>query len=340
MSSEWADQPAPGAGTADKSAASLADNHGVPGRTLAAQREAMGWSVEQVADQLKMAVRQVIALEAGDYASLPGPAVVRGFVRAYAKVVKLDAAPLVALIALDTPAPNDATNRTVRRDKPASFSEVRFPTNGKKRSGLPLGLIGAVVVLAAAAAGAWQFGFIPASLMGNGSSANAPAAASPQASVTVLPPPIVADKAGANGAIETTLVKPGDELKPVQNTSVPLISVPPVTNGSAAPANIVSPAAATAPDVAAAAAAPVPAPAGGNALVIRVREDSWIEVRRAKGSPLLSRLVRGGSVETLEVAEPVTLIVGKPSAVEATLRGTAVALPSAPGTTVSRVKLQ
>ena len=58
----------------------------------------MGWTVEQVADQLKLAVRQVVALEQGDYANLPGPAVVRGFVRAYAKVVKLDAAPLVAEI--------------------------------------------------------------------------------------------------------------------------------------------------------------------------------------------------------------------------------------------------
>ena len=82
MSSERADQPA------------TPDNqppvHGVPGQVLAAQREAMGWSVEQVADQLKLAVRQVIALEAGDYASLPSPAVTRGFVRAYAKLVKLE----------------------------------------------------------------------------------------------------------------------------------------------------------------------------------------------------------------------------------------------------------
>ena len=122
MSSEWAEQPA------------NPDNQGIPGRTLAAQREAMGWTVEQVADQLKLAVRQVVALEAGDYASLPGPAVVRGFVRAYAKIVKLDAVPLVAMIALDAPGPTDATGTTLRRDKPASFSEVRFPSHGKRAS--------------------------------------------------------------------------------------------------------------------------------------------------------------------------------------------------------------
>lgn len=64
---EQADQPAtPG------------NQPGIPGKTLQSQREAMGWSVEQVADQLKLAPRQVVALEAGDYASLPSPAVTRG----------------------------------------------------------------------------------------------------------------------------------------------------------------------------------------------------------------------------------------------------------------------
>jgi transcriptional regulator with XRE-family HTH domain len=77
MSSERAEEPT----TPD-------NQHGGPGRVLAAQREAMGWTVEQVADQLKLAVRQVVALEAGDYAALPSPAVTRGFVRAYAKLVK------------------------------------------------------------------------------------------------------------------------------------------------------------------------------------------------------------------------------------------------------------
>ncbi len=72
-----------------------------PGTKLASARNAMGWTVEQVAAQLKLATRQVVALEADDYAALPEPAVVRGFIRAYAKLLKLDAAPLVALISVD-----------------------------------------------------------------------------------------------------------------------------------------------------------------------------------------------------------------------------------------------
>lgn len=308
MSAEWVEQPA-------------LDQHGIPGRTLAAQREAMGWTVEQVADQLKLAVRQVIALEAGDYACLPSPAVVRGFVRAYAKVVKLDAAPLVAMIALETPAASDLTATTVRRDKPASFSEVRFPTNGKRTSSVPVGPIAvALVVLLGAAVAAWQFGAIPDRLLGgNAPAAGAPAAAGTQASVTVLPAP-VQDKT-APGQVDAALVKPGEEPRPVISNAVPLISVP----------------------------APVPAPVSaesvlaalpGDALVLQVREDCWIEVRRAKGGPLFSGLVKGGRTETIRVTEPVTLIVGKPDAVDASWRGAAVALPPVPGGKISRVNLK
>ncbi len=330
MSAEWADQPVP-------------DNHGIPGKTLAAQREAMGWTVEQVADQLKLAVRQVIALEQGDYANLPGPAVVRGFVRAYAKVVKLDAAPLVAQIALDTPAPNDATSTTVRRDKPASFSQVRFPTNGKRASKLPLVLVGVAVLLGGALAFAWHKGMIPESLLEHSApaaSASASASASADSRMTVLPQPIQ-DKPVAATSDPAAGAKPAEELRPVISNSVPLISVPPVTQPNTTAAGAGSPAGIAPAGVApAAVAAAAPAAAASDALVLVVREDSWVEVRPAKGRALFSGLVKGGKTETINVTEPVTLIVGKPSAVDATLRGAALALPAAPGGKTARVNIQ
>ena len=307
MSSEWAEQPA------------QPDNHGVPGKTLAAQREAMGWSVEQVADQLKLAVRQVVALEAGDYAALPGPAVVRGFVRAYAKVVKLDPLPLVTLIALDAPGPTDATGTTLRRDKPASFSEVRFPSYGK-RAALPLVPIIAVLAVVAAVAGAWHFGLIPRGVVG-ADGANVPTAAVPAAATAVLQPNVAVTPAGVPAP-------PAVETNTLQNSSVPLISVPPPSPAAAGSVAPGSPAAA------------IVASPSANALVVTVREDSWVEVRRAKGAPLIARLVKGGTSESFDVTEPLTLVVGKPGAVSATLRGAAVELPPATGSAISRVNLK
>lgn len=330
MSGEWADQPA-------------ADNHGIPGKTLAAAREAMGWSVEQIADQLKMAVRQVVALEAGDYAALPGPAVVRGFVRAYAKVVRLDPAPLVAQIAQD--APEAGIAGSVRRDRPASFSEVRFPSHGK-RGKLPLVPILAVVLVAAAGIGAWQMGLVPGALFGASAPATdtavvtppetvltpaAPAAQDPSVPLISVPPP-VGGTAPAPGA------QTPSATGPVQG-----VGTPPAGAAPAATPAVTPPDAAVVPAPAATPAAPAataPAAAGANALVMAVREDSWVEVRDAKGKALVRRMVKAGETATVDIAGPSVVIVGKPDAVTATLRGAPVALPPMQGSTISRVKVQ
>ena len=298
MSSDRADVPA------------TPDPTGIPGKTLAAQREAMGWTVEQVADQLKLAVRQVVALEAGDYASLPSPAVTRGFVRAYAKIVKLDPVPLVAQIDLGSTGPN--TGSAPRRERPASFSEVRFPSHGK-RSSLPLGMIAAAVVAVLLVGGiAYKFGALPGMHHTPAAVATAPVVAAPAAPLTA-----------------------GTELL---NTAVPLISVPPQASTNTTVVGGVTPAGITPPAAVATPAAPAP---GANALVVVVKEDSWLQVRKASGGkPLIARLVKGGSTETFEVTEPVTVVVGKPDAVTATLRGATVALPLTPGKTFSRVALK
>ena len=301
-------------------------NLALAGAQLKAQREALGWPVEQVADQLKLAPRQVIALEEGDMAALPNLAVVRGFVRAYAKVVRLDAAPLVAMIEVH-PAPTQDPAAPVRREISATFSESRFPSM-TQRSGnqTPLWIAGAVAVVVAAAFGAYKFGYVPTSLL------------SSHADKEVVHADV--------GPVETTLIKPGQDLTPVQTPSVPLISVPPppgndTQTGAPASGSAAAPAAAAVPP----AAAPVPAAAtpaavGANALVLKVEQDSWVEIRRQGASPLISRMVKAGSTETFDITGPATLVVGKPGAVQATLRGTRLDLPTVGGGTISRVSIK
>jgi cytoskeleton protein RodZ len=330
MSSERADEPM----TPD-------NQHGSPGKVLATQREAIGWTVEQVADQLKLAVRQVIALEAGDYASLPSPAVTRGFVRAYAKLMKLDPAPLVAQIAIESPAPVETSNAPVRRPTPASFSQAKFPSHGK-RSSLPLGWIAVAVVVVAAAGAAWKFGVLPG---GHGESATpAPAVsngASPEAargsSTEVLQNPSVPLISVPGPASAPTEAQPNAAAPaagPVVNMPATTATGAPPTTLPAAPANPVT-------SQAPSSAAPQPAATGANALVLNVREDAWIEVRPAKGgNPIFKRLVKAGSTETVNVDQPVRVIVGNPGAVSANLRGAPVALPLVPGKTYSLVNLQ
>ena len=348
---EQADQPAtPG------------NQPGIPGKTLQSQREAMGWSVEQVADQLKLAPRQVVALEAGDYAALPSPAVTRGFVRAYAKLLKIDAAPLVSMIELNMPpeaqagAPINAG--AVRREqRPATFSENRFPMGGR-RNRLPLGWIVAAVVVAGAAVAAWQFDLIP-SLQRDGESGDATVLENPAAGVVA--PGSAPTNSAPQGLINPSVplisvpAPAGDSAPPAAapgtapdtapaTPTAPVPAVPPPANApAAATPGAAAPGSTPAPSISTAAApvtvvAPV---AGANTLVLNVREDSWVEVRpSAGGRPLISRLVKGGSTESIELTGPATLVVGAPGGVSATLRGADIALPPQPGRTISRVALK
>jgi cytoskeleton protein RodZ len=82
------------------------------GRMLREAREQHGLTVAEVAGQIKFAPRQIEALEADDYEHLPEIAFLRGFVRSYAKILRLDAEALLAnlpqskaVVAELTPAP-------------------------------------------------------------------------------------------------------------------------------------------------------------------------------------------------------------------------------------------
>ncbi|MDO8466149.1 MAG: DUF4115 domain-containing protein [Gallionella sp.] len=68
------------------------------GKMLREARERGGLSVQDVVNQIKFAPHQIEALEADDFQHLPEMTFVRGFVRSYAKILDMDAQPLLALL--------------------------------------------------------------------------------------------------------------------------------------------------------------------------------------------------------------------------------------------------
>ena len=352
MNSEWVEPPK------DQAKTGLA----TPGAQLKEQREALGLSVEQIADQLKLAPRQVVALEAGDYASLPNMAVTRGFVRAYAKVVRIDATPLVAMIEVRSPTSPEVS--PPRKEIAATFSDTRMPLMKSRHSHTGAWVMGGVaVVVVVGGIFLYQSGLIAhtLALFERGADSAAVATEPAKTDTTVAP-------------LETTLVKPGQETAALQSPNVPLVSVPPVDGGGAANAGTVAgvaPAPAAAGTVASPATAPVNTPAPtvngqpattaatstapaaataatpaaaasltGTALVLKVTEDSWVEIRRPGAAPLISRVVKGGSTETFDIKGPSLLIVGKPAGVQASLGGAPLALPQIAGGTIARVNIK
>ncbi len=108
------------------------------GLALRTARERLGMSVHDVAERIKFAPKQVEALEANDFAHLPEPAFLRGFVRSYARVLQLDEAALIAALPGAAPA-KQAENR-------AQTVDVVFPVMKSLRRVNAVWLAGSLVV--------------------------------------------------------------------------------------------------------------------------------------------------------------------------------------------------
>jgi cytoskeleton protein RodZ len=119
------------------------------GQLLKEAREARGLSIKDVVQVLKFSSRQIEALEAGNLAALPGTVFVRGIVRGYARFLKLDAEPLLAML---------------RTDVPPVPPDVRAPDNmgiampdGEGRQIPTLVAISILLLVAAATMAGWHY---------------------------------------------------------------------------------------------------------------------------------------------------------------------------------------
>jgi cytoskeleton protein RodZ len=298
-----------------------------PGTQLAMRRHEFNWTVEQVASQLNLAPRQILAMEADDYGALPGMAVARGFIRSYAKLLKLDSAPMLAQIAK---APGSAEQAIpLRRAIPSTtFQPHRVATRSRQGGPSKLLLILGVVILAALAAAAVSqreqlAASMPASLARLLDRAPAPAASA-------------VGGEQLHGSVMDANVAP-----PLHQTEA--TSQPAATAAAQAPAGMTPELApATVPAAAPAPSAPVAAssPQAASSLVLNMRQDSWVEIKRADNTTVASRVMRAGSTETVELAGPLTITVGNARGVDATVRGEPLDLAATTRNNVARLSIK
>ncbi|MGD9787788.1 MAG: helix-turn-helix domain-containing protein [Sulfuricellaceae bacterium] len=110
------------------------------GTLLRQARENSGFSVVEIARQLKLGARQIEALEEDDFDKLPGPTFVRGFIRNYAKLLQIDPSPILdAYLRTDPQSPAQVI--TAPEDQ-VSFSE--HPKGFQIRYGIALAVAVAV----------------------------------------------------------------------------------------------------------------------------------------------------------------------------------------------------
>jgi cytoskeleton protein RodZ len=184
------------------------------GEDLARARAALGFSIADVAQQLKFSARQIEALEKGRFEELPTGTFGRGMVRAYARLLKLDPEPLVQRVAGRTATPdNAAAVASVRRPIPITDSTRRTNLIYAALSLAILVLIGGVMFeWQRERSGAARMTFVPAAAQ-----APAPAPAEPQrvavAAPNLVPLPVtepdaVAEKKAAPSVPQSAALQP------------------------------------------------------------------------------------------------------------------------------------
>lgn len=72
-------------------------NHSSPGKLLRDAREQLGLTQEQIAKELYMTLTKVKAIESDQYTRLHSDTFIRGYLRAYAQLVKVDVVSLLAI---------------------------------------------------------------------------------------------------------------------------------------------------------------------------------------------------------------------------------------------------
>ena len=133
-----------------------------PGEQLRNARQGYRWSVEDVAANLNLTVEMVRALESGDTEALPGPTFVRGYLRAYARLMEIDESTVLA-------GADDAQGESIGSVVPihgkAAFKDkkgrqwLKFSTSQKK-SWRKTALI-SILILAGILAAWWFSGLLP-----------------------------------------------------------------------------------------------------------------------------------------------------------------------------------
>jgi cytoskeleton protein RodZ len=259
------------------------------GALLRAGREAAGLSVAAVAQQLKLAPRQVAALEDGDFSKLPGRTFVRGFMRNYARLLRLDSDAVLA--ALPEGAAASSLEHPSLAPTPRPMGELPAEVHAKPnpaRWAIPLALVAIVTVAAV-----YEMTRPPAE------TTTATTATPEMKTPTVA---AITDAAPAAAPTNTATALP-NPLAAADNAA------------DARRDNAVGRTESNEP------AASVASESAGAPMALAFRSRSWVEVRDATGTLVVQVTGNAGSTQAVNGRAPFDVILGNAAAVDVTWQG-------------------
>jgi cytoskeleton protein RodZ len=271
---------------------------------LARAREAQNLSVSDVARQLKLSVHQVEALEADEFHKLPGPVFVRGFVRNYARLVKLDPEQLAAWAVDSLPPAEPPPPAPPSQDIP--FTTVA-PSRWPRYAAITIAVLVALLAV-------YELYFNEPEPAAVRTAAVAPAPSAPApAPVEAAAPPADATSAPAEGT---------GPAQPQTPEAAP--AAPAVAETETAPTG----------------ARQRPGPAGERQVHMVFKKESWVQIRDRSGKAIFSQLNRPGTERTVSGEPPLTVIVGNSHGVRFTYDDQLVDLAQYTKVDVARFNLE
>jgi len=305
------------------------------GERLASARLSQELSIDQIAGQLKWSARQISEIEAGNYSVFPDMLTLRGFVRTYAKTLKIDSVPLIEELTTEF---EKLPARPIDRPKlDTPFPGGRMPW---RQGSNPQKVISAILVVFLCVVAAFVYrveiqhlvlGVFPEKLTRPAEIAEPVAAVGPAADVRQ----VQSNSSNSNNSpvseVKTETGQLAANVVPQVNSGTPeSIAVAPLANEkkSEIKAGDTNSARDNQTDQ-----KKNPLATDG-VLVLKFKQDSWIQIRRLDGSVVTSRLYKAGTEETIGVNEPMNMVIGNAPGVEVWLRGQSQVLPAQPGSNV------
>jgi len=266
-----------------------------PGSQLRRARENHSLSIDSVAAQLHVLPKIIAALEAEDYAKLPSPVFVRGYLRSYAKVVGLSPEPLI-----------ESYNRVAGGELELTPAEPEDAEERPMRWSLYVGVLAGLVaaVLWVNRDGLVQYGSGPAS---------------PADEVAALPP--VAEPVVRAPEPSEAPLAPQPAVIAEQPVDAP---APPVAEVKAPPPTAMPAAEPSAAKPAREETVASTIGQGPDQLTVRISEDSWVAIRDASGQRLIYGKLSAGTVKTIRGEAPFALVLGNASAAQVEFNGQSV----------------
>jgi cytoskeleton protein RodZ len=308
------------------------------GSILAAARMEKEWTVQQVADQLKLSTKQIVALEGNNFDDLPKLVIVRGFVRTYAKLLKIDADSLVALLPKD--AQNIQLQETLKPALSTPFMESRLSLMGRQDSNKKYLFGAALLALFAAGFFIVQKSNIIVSMENffRGQSVITPDVK--MGSDVVIPPTTEIAPANIDSALLSpdtppvaVNVLPESEKKIAQSAQV----VQQINPGTVL-INEIKSSSGTVPISSPQLTPPVIA--DKDMMKLKFRQDSWIQVRKENGVIVTSHLAKAGTEEVFSVKELLQVRIGNAAGVEGVLRGAPLEILAEKGSNVVNLNVK